>query len=144
MTDIPNTQPDSRDTTILDAPDKMVRVRDLFGIDTDMEVPAFSVADERVPDLDPAYVFDPDTTLAIIAGMLHEITVRHTAFVFNERRPVSKADYDKLIRSYRKLMTYLRAGDAAGAEQHWRKHLDVSRELLLTGLESVPIRDVMG
>ncbi len=59
MTDIPNTQPDSRETTILDAPDKMVGVRDLFGIDSDMEVPAFSEADERVPDLDPAYVFDP-------------------------------------------------------------------------------------
>jgi cobaltochelatase CobS len=31
-------------------------------------VPAFSEADERVPDFDPAYVFDPDTTLAICAG----------------------------------------------------------------------------
>ncbi|MBB2993159.1 DNA-binding FadR family transcriptional regulator [Mycolicibacterium iranicum] len=85
-----------------------------------------------------------NATLAIVAGMLHEITVRHTAFVFNERRPVSKADYEKLMRSYRKLMQYLRAGDAAGAEAHWRKHLDTSRELLLTGLESVPVRDVMG
>ncbi len=84
-----------------------------------------------------------NATLSIVAGMLHEITVRHTAFVFKERRPVSKADYDKLIRSYRKLMQFLRAGDAEGAEAHWRKHLDTSRELLLTGLESVPIRDVM-
>ncbi len=84
-----------------------------------------------------------NATLSIVAGMLHEITVRHTAFVFKERRPVSKADYDKLIRSYRKLMQFLRAGDAGGAEAHWRKHLDTSRELLLTGLESVPIRDVM-
>lgn len=71
MADIPNTQPDSRETTILDAPDKKVSVRDLFGIDIDMEVPAFSEADERVPDLDPAYVFDPDTTLAILAGFAH-------------------------------------------------------------------------
>ncbi|PRC46479.1 GntR family transcriptional regulator, partial [Mycobacterium sp. ITM-2017-0098] len=85
-----------------------------------------------------------NATLTIVAGMLHEITVRHTAFVFNERRPVSKADYEKLMRSYRKLMQFLRAGDAAGAEAHWRKHLDTSRELLLTGLESVPVRDVMG
>lgn len=84
-----------------------------------------------------------NATLSIVAGMLHEITVRHTAFVFKERRPVSKADYDKLIRSYRKLMQFLRAGDAEGAEAHWRKHLDTSRELLLAGLESVPIRDVM-
>ncbi|AJP70743.1 cobaltochelatase subunit CobS [Sphingomonas hengshuiensis] len=71
MADIPNTQPDSRETTILEAPDKMVKVRELFGIDSDMECPAFSIADERVPDLDPAYVFDPDTTLAILAGFAH-------------------------------------------------------------------------
>ena len=71
MADIPNTQPDSRETTILDAPDKMVKVRDLFGIDSDMECPAFSEADERVPDLDPAYVFDADTTLAVLAGFAH-------------------------------------------------------------------------
>src|SRR3712207_9238623 len=68
MADIANVKPDSRSTTLMDAPDKMVKVRELFGIDSDMEVPAFSEADERVPDLDPAYVFDPDTTLAICAG----------------------------------------------------------------------------
>ncbi|RZM05336.1 MAG: cobaltochelatase subunit CobS, partial [Sphingomonas sp.] len=71
MTDIPNTQPDSRETTVLDAPDRMVKVRDLFDIDLDWEVPAFSEADERVPDLDPAYVFDRDTTLAVLAGFAH-------------------------------------------------------------------------
>ena len=63
--------PEASTTTILSAPDRMVKVRDLFGIDSDMEVPAFSVADERVPDADPAYVFDPDTTLAILAGFAH-------------------------------------------------------------------------
>src|SRR5687767_11731540 len=68
MTDLPNVNPVSRSATVMDAPDKMAKVRDLFGIDSDMEVPAFSEADERVPDLDPAYVFDPDTTLAICAG----------------------------------------------------------------------------
>jgi len=71
MTDLPNTQPDSRSDTVLDAPDKMVKVRELFGIDSDMEVPAFSEADERVPDFDAAYVFDPNTTLAILAGFAH-------------------------------------------------------------------------
>jgi DNA-binding FadR family transcriptional regulator len=85
-----------------------------------------------------------NATLAIIAGMLHEITVRHTAFVFNERRPVSKADYEKLMRSYRRLMQLLRSGDGAATEAHWRKHLDTSRELLLKGLAAVKIRDVMG
>ncbi len=61
-------------TTRLPAPDREVSVRDVFGIDIDMMVPAFSEADERVPDFDSAYVFDPDTTLAILAG-----------FAFNRR-----------------------------------------------------------
>jgi DNA-binding FadR family transcriptional regulator len=85
-----------------------------------------------------------NATLDIIAGMLHEITVRHTAFAFAEGRPVSKTDYDKLMRSYRRLMQLLRAGDGAAAEAHWRKHLDTARELLLQGLEDVKVRDVMG
>ncbi|WP_316977683.1 cobaltochelatase subunit CobS [Shumkonia mesophila] len=52
----------------LDAPDIMVSVRQCFGIDSDMEVPAFSMGAEYVPDVDEAYQFDRDTTLAILAG----------------------------------------------------------------------------
>ncbi|MCJ7421387.1 cobaltochelatase subunit CobS [Sphingomicrobium astaxanthinifaciens] len=72
MTELSNTDAPRRADTLLSAPDKMVKVRDAFGIDSDMEVPAFSEADERVPDADPAYVFDPDTTLAIAAGFAHD------------------------------------------------------------------------
>src|SRR6266571_8507020 len=68
MTDLSNVNPESRAETLMASPDKIAKVRDLFGVDSDMEVPAFSEADERVPDLDPTYVFDPDTTLAICAG----------------------------------------------------------------------------
>src|SRR5213082_2362642 len=68
MTDISNVQPESREETLMATPDKIAKVRELFGVDSDMEVPAFSEADERVPDLDPTYVFDPDTTMAICAG----------------------------------------------------------------------------
>jgi len=57
--------------TLMAAPDTEVDVRETFGIDSDMKVPAFSKADERVPDLDETYVFDPDTTLAILAGFAH-------------------------------------------------------------------------
>ena len=85
-----------------------------------------------------------NATLTMMAGMLHEITVRHTVFVFKENRPVSKADYDKLMRSYRKLMKLLRARDGAAAEAHWRKHLDVARGLMTQGLENVKVRDVVG
>lgn len=63
---------DSASKTILAAPDTTVNVRKVFGIDTDWEVPAFSKADERVPDVDDSYVFDPDTTLAILAGFAHD------------------------------------------------------------------------
>jgi cobaltochelatase CobS len=55
-------------------PDITVSVRDVFGIDSDLTVPAFSVRTEHVPDLDDTYHFDPQTTLAIIAG-----------FAFNRR-----------------------------------------------------------
>src|SRR6202795_2694897 len=52
-------------------PDIKVSARQLFGIDTDMEVPAFSQATEHVPEVDDAYLFDSDTTLAILAGFAH-------------------------------------------------------------------------
>jgi len=58
----------------IDLPDIKLSAREAFGIDSDMEVPAFSVRTEHVPDLDAAYVFDKETTLAIIAG-----------FAFNRR-----------------------------------------------------------
>src|SRR3978361_2223254 len=72
MTDISNIQPDSRNTTILSAPDREVSAREIFGIDIDMMVPAFSEADERVPDFDDSYVFDPETTRAILAGFAYD------------------------------------------------------------------------
>ncbi len=59
--------------TAQSVPDTTVNARD-FGVAFDMEIPAFSVADERVPDIDEGYVFDPDTTAAILAG-----------FAFNRR-----------------------------------------------------------
>ncbi|WP_262692305.1 cobaltochelatase subunit CobS [Kordiimonas aestuarii] len=55
----------------LTLPEKKVSVRDAFGLDLDMEVPAFGERTEHVPDIDSTYVFDPDTTLAILAGFAH-------------------------------------------------------------------------
>ena len=49
-------------------PDMKVSVRQVFGIDSNMEVPAYSEPDVHVPDLDPDYIFDRSTTLAILAG----------------------------------------------------------------------------
>ncbi|MBT5265034.1 MAG: cobaltochelatase subunit CobS [Rhodospirillaceae bacterium] len=55
----------------LEKPDTEVSVRDQFGIDTDMMAPAFSEPSEYVPALDEAYLFDEETTLAILAGFSH-------------------------------------------------------------------------
>jgi len=55
----------------LDAPDIEISVRQTFGIDTDMVVPAFSTGSEYVPDIDDSYVFDKETTMAILAGFAH-------------------------------------------------------------------------
>jgi len=55
----------------LSAPDTEVNARDVFGIDVDMMIPAFSKASDYVPTLDPNYQFDHDTTIAILAGFAH-------------------------------------------------------------------------
>ncbi len=52
-------------------PTETISVRDVFGIDTDMTVKGFAERIDRVPDEDPTYKFDPDTTLAILAGFAH-------------------------------------------------------------------------
>jgi cobaltochelatase CobS len=66
------TTPETRTTG--DTPDIKISVRQTFGLDSDMQVPAFSAPSEHVPDIDDAYRFDHDTTLAILAG-----------FAFNRR-----------------------------------------------------------
>ncbi len=58
-------------TTATDLPDMKISVRQVFGIDSDLLVPAYSAANEHVPDFDGDYLFDHDTTLAILAGFAH-------------------------------------------------------------------------
>ncbi len=55
-------------------PDRTVSAQKTFGLETDWQIPAFSKTDEHVPAIDPAYRFDHDTTMAILAG-----------FAFNRR-----------------------------------------------------------
>ncbi len=61
-------------TSELTTPDITIRSREVFGIDADLEIPAFSIRTEHVPEVDAAYQFDRETTLAILAG-----------FAFNRR-----------------------------------------------------------
>lgn len=46
-------------------------VRELFNLDSDLKVPAFAEPCEFVPDIDPVYQFNPDVTLAILAGFAY-------------------------------------------------------------------------
>ncbi|MGB7316420.1 MAG: cobaltochelatase subunit CobS [Planktotalea sp.] len=48
-----------------------ISVREVFGLDTDMVVKGFADRTDRVPELDSTYKFDPDTTMAILAGFSH-------------------------------------------------------------------------
>ncbi len=52
-------------------PDMKLSVRQVFGIDSDLEVPAYSKPDDHVPDFDADYLFNRDVTLAILAGFKH-------------------------------------------------------------------------
>ena len=52
-------------------PDTTVSVRETYGLDIDLEVPAFSQTCEHVPAIDESYLFDQETTLAILAGFAH-------------------------------------------------------------------------
>jgi len=61
-------------------PDLMVSVRDMFGLDSDMQVPAFSEAEDHVPEQDKTYRFDHDTTMAILAGFTHNRRVMIQGF----------------------------------------------------------------
>jgi len=61
-------------------PDTTVSVRQIFGFDSDLVVPAYSEETEHVPDLDPDYLFDRETTLAILAGFAHNRRVMVTGY----------------------------------------------------------------
>ncbi|MEO1563853.1 MAG: cobaltochelatase subunit CobS [Pseudomonadota bacterium] len=51
-----------------DIPTEDISVRETFGIDSNMTIKGFDTPSDRVPDIDPTYKFDLDTTLAILAG----------------------------------------------------------------------------
>jgi cobaltochelatase CobS len=53
-------------------PDRMLSVREVFGIDSEMLVPAFSEGEDHVPEVDPAYRFNADVTLALLAGFTRD------------------------------------------------------------------------
>ncbi len=55
----------------LSKPDTFVNAREIFGIEANIKVPAFSERDEHVPEIDEAYKFNPDVTTAILSGFIY-------------------------------------------------------------------------
>ena len=76
----PAPSPSDYSTSVVGPPDTKVPVRKVFGIDSDMMAPAYSAPDEHVPDFDPDYLFDRDTTLAILAGFAFNRRVMVTGY----------------------------------------------------------------
>ncbi len=105
-------------------PDTEISVRDTFGINSDWTVPAYSEKTEHVPEIDPNYLFDEQTTMAILAG-----------YAFNRRVMVS--GYHGTGKS-----THI---EQVGARLNWptvRINLDshISRIDLL-GKDAIVVRD---
>ncbi|PTW55772.1 cobaltochelatase CobS subunit [Breoghania corrubedonensis] len=67
-------------TTSAEMPDMKISVRQVFGIESDLEVPAYSATSEHVPEVDPDYIFDRATTLAILAGFARNRRVMVTGY----------------------------------------------------------------
>ena len=105
-------------------PDTEISVREVFGIDSDWTVPAYSEVSEHVPAIDLDYLFDKQTTMAILAG-----------YAFNRRVMVS--GYHGTGKS-----THI---EQVGARLNWptvRINLDshISRIDLL-GKDAIVVRD---
>jgi DNA-binding FadR family transcriptional regulator len=86
-------------------------------------------------------------TLAIQSMVLREVVETHlllaTRSFADARATVSK--FSRLIRSFRKLLTLVQAGDDVGAQKHWQAHMEVAaRSLLPDQLKSATVLDLFG
>lgn len=85
-----------------------------------------------------------NATLAIVAGMLHGIAVRHTtAAIHHVPDQVTKAELDRLMRSYKRLVDLVTAQNPNEAERHWRLHMEAAGSSLLKGHEQTRVIDIM-
>lgn len=83
-----------------------------------------------------------NATLGVIAGMLHEISERHTsAAIYSTQVP--KPLYQKLLKSYNRLVGLVQSRSGDAVQAHWRRHMDISGAKLLEGYERTRVRDIM-
>ncbi|WP_236009037.1 FadR/GntR family transcriptional regulator [Actinomadura physcomitrii] len=93
-------------------------------------------------------------TLALMAGMVHEIILRQTQSSVRTREAEAstasgaahddpQVNYRRAVRAYEKLVQLVRAGKADEAERFWRRHLEVADELVLAGHQATRVIDVL-
>ena len=63
---------DTQSTLDIGSPDTEISVKKVFGLNTELKVPAYSKKNEYVPELDEDYLFNHETTIAILAGFTHD------------------------------------------------------------------------
>lgn len=86
-------------------------------------------------------------TLAVMAGLIHEIILRQSRLAVREREEsapsVGQVHHERALRSYEKLVGLVRSGRGDAAEEFWRKHLAVADELVLAGREATRVVDIL-
>lgn len=82
--------------------------------------------------------------IAIQWAVLRDVTETHMASEVARTwdRPETRETQRKTVRSYSKLVTFVEAGDAAGAEDHWRTHMRVSGKILAGAAQAKTIVDL--
>ena len=63
---------DTQSTLDIGSPDTEISVKKVFGLDTELTVPAYSKKNEYVPEIDVVYLFNHETTIAILAGFAYD------------------------------------------------------------------------
>jgi DNA-binding FadR family transcriptional regulator len=84
-------------------------------------------------------------TLAIQSMVLREVVESHLLLATRRSADAvaTASSFAKLIRSYRKLLTLVQAGDDAGAQKHWQVHMEAAgRSLLPDALRSATVLDL--
>lgn len=86
-------------------------------------------------------------TLALMAGMIHEIILRQTQSAVLAREQweptVAREHRERAVRAYRRLLVLVRTERAEAAEAFWRKHLQVADELVLAGHHATHVIDIL-
>ena len=83
-------------------------------------------------------------TMAIQGAVLQDIVATHLRTKIAQRDDNDTAErFQRVIRSYEKLIAHVKAGNAAAAEKHWRSHMEGAAQYLLKDdLRTKPVVDL--